>query len=96
MFSFPVDKYQGWYDHFECPEESGYFPHEEDCNVFYWCINWQHQLSNCAPGSFFNDVVKACTWPREVPECDEHDGHRLMPYRNKGKCMDQSNQNELQ
>lgn len=67
-------------DGFQCPkdkkknDESGqiiahpHFPHPEDCQKFYVCLNGvEPRELGCTTGEVFNDETKRCDAPENVP-----------------------------
>lgn len=41
---------------------------------FYWCLanngDWTALLRTCAPGTYFNEPIQACTFPELIPGCE--------------------------
>jgi len=71
-------------DGFQCPkeksknDESGqivahpHFPHPEDCQKFYVCLNGvEPRELGCTAGEVFNDETKRCDAPENVPGCED-------------------------
>ena len=43
-----------------------------DCNCFYHCT-LQDTIAGhecCAPGLYYNPIIRTCDWPYNVPNCD--------------------------
>lgn len=45
------------------------FPHENNCNLFYRCLNGQVELQSCPAGLHFNPRLEVCDWPADAG-CD--------------------------
>ena len=58
----------------ECPAEENqeefhlFFPHPEECCVFYGCLNGVAYLMQCPEGLHYCPMLNICTWP-EFAEC---------------------------
>jgi len=60
-----------WY---ECPEENGAYPHEEDCDKYYDCYNKEAHLGQCTNNMLFDIKYSGCNWAVDV-DC----GHLNRP-----------------
>ncbi|CAH0718211.1 unnamed protein product, partial [Brenthis ino] len=38
-------------------------PHEEDCNLFYYCVWGEKVLRQCPITTYFNRILQVCDWP---------------------------------
>ncbi|XP_068231575.1 peritrophin-1-like [Palaemon carinicauda] len=45
---------------FECPRESGRFPHPRDCRRFFRCRNGVASYRTCKNGKYFDEVTATC------------------------------------
>ncbi|GBP42083.1 hypothetical protein EVAR_29438_1 [Eumeta japonica] len=54
---------------FDCPEEFGYYPHPEDCTLYYVCVFGGALLESCTGGLMYSHELQTCDWPRNVG-CD--------------------------
>lgn len=52
-----------------CPYLHGTFPDEEDCGVFWKCIDGKSNRYECPPGLAFDQDSHGCRWADQVPEC---------------------------
>lgn len=52
-------------------EIEGYYRDEDDCSIFYSCIEPGAPaiVQNCGPGLYFDTNIYACNWQTGV-ECD--------------------------
>lgn len=46
---------------FECPSADGFFPHQEQCDAYWSCLNWESQLRLCGNGLAFDDTLNSTT-----------------------------------
>ncbi|XP_076434646.1 uncharacterized protein LOC143274658 [Babylonia areolata] len=54
-------------DNFRCPDEmSGFYPHPEDCTVFFRCIEGTPYRQQCGSGTAFNRERNVCSWPLDL------------------------------
>jgi Chitin binding Peritrophin-A domain len=51
---------------FSCPEEFGYFPHPNDCSLYYVCVFGGALLESCTGGLMYSHELQTCDWPRNV------------------------------
>jgi hypothetical protein len=70
-------------DGFSCPEKAKndangqvvahpHFPHPEDCQKFYVCLNGiEPRELSCGAAEVFNDDIKRCDIPDNVPGCED-------------------------
>lgn len=71
-------------DGFSCPADKNknnangqivahpHFAHPEDCQKFYVCLNGiEPRELGCAAGEVFNDDIKRCDIPENVPGCED-------------------------
>ncbi|KAL4713961.1 hypothetical protein ACJJTC_015615 [Scirpophaga incertulas] len=54
---------------FDCPEEFGYYPHPNDCTLYYVCVFGGALLESCTGGLMYSHELQTCDWPRNVG-CD--------------------------
>lgn len=54
-----------------CPYLHGTFADEEDCGVFWKCIDGKSNRYECPPGLAFDQVDHGCRWADQVPECTQ-------------------------
>lgn len=51
---------------FTCPEEFGYFPHPNDCSLYYVCVFGGALQESCTGGLMYSHELQTCDWPRNV------------------------------
>merc|ERR1711881_659653 len=58
-------------DRYDCNGATTFQRDQDDCTTFYECdiVEQQPCPSHCPAGLVFNDDIKVCDWPQDVPEC---------------------------
>lgn len=46
----------------DCTIGVEYFPHETDCNKYYWCFNGEPHLEHCGPGTVWDPKINSCNF----------------------------------
>lgn len=58
---------------YDCAATEGIFYNPEDCGSYVSCNSNVDGVTaakvDCVPGLFFNDELKVCDWPSNVPDC---------------------------
>ncbi|ODM90243.1 putative chitinase 3 [Orchesella cincta] len=57
-------------DGFECPGEQGFYPHPENCELYYGCWDFQPTLRHCQSRQLFDMKYRGCNWP-ELTDCQD-------------------------
>ena len=50
----------------DCSLENRYYPHEADCNLYYWCFRGTAHLEHCGLGTVWDPVINGCNHARDV------------------------------
>ncbi|CAL8144543.1 unnamed protein product [Orchesella dallaii] len=59
---------------FVCPGERGFYPHPENCELYYGCWDYIPTLVQCPGQQLFDLRYHGCNWP-ELTDC----GNRTRP-----------------
>ena len=52
-----------------CNYEGTLYRHPANCNRFMQCSNGYEWILTCPMGLVFNDIIQACDYVENVPEC---------------------------
>jgi len=52
-----------------CPRAWGTFEDEQDCGVFWVCMDGKANRYQCPPGLAYDKESRGCRWADQVPEC---------------------------
>lgn len=56
----------------DCTKGEEYFPHETDCNKYYWCFQGVPHLELCGPGTVWDPKIHVCNFPEQAKRTDCH------------------------
>ncbi|XP_075533533.1 protein obstructor-E-like [Dermacentor variabilis] len=55
-----------------CHWQYGVFAHQTSCTRYWQCWNGTATIQQCPFSLLYNDVMHACDWPDNVPDCQKH------------------------
>ncbi|XP_064459170.1 protein obstructor-E-like [Ornithodoros turicata] len=55
-----------------CHWQYGVFAHQTSCTRYWQCWNGTSTIQQCPFSLLYNDVMHACDWPDNVPDCQKH------------------------
>lgn len=55
----------------DCSVENKHYPHETDCNAYYWCYGGTAHLEHCGAGTVWDPSINGCNFAKDShrPEC---------------------------
>ncbi len=56
----------------DCSIAGKQYPHEKNCNQYYWCYDGVSHLITCPSGTIFDLKIFSCNFPKDVNRADCH------------------------
>ncbi|KAH9394709.1 hypothetical protein TYRP_004766 [Tyrophagus putrescentiae] len=54
----------------DCSIENAHYPHETDCDKYYWCFNGTPHLETCGAGTVWDPKIGGCNFPKDAHRTD--------------------------
>jgi len=56
----------------DCSIDGGQYPHETNCNQYWWCYGGVAHLNTCPSGTVFDIKITRCNFPKDAQRTDCH------------------------
>jgi hypothetical protein len=56
----------------DCSIAGKQYPHEKNCNQYYWCYDGVSHLITCQSGTIFDLKIFSCNFPKDANRADCH------------------------
>lgn len=54
----------------DCSIENAHYPHETDCDKYYWCYQGTAHLEVCGAGTVWDPKINGCNFPKDAHRTD--------------------------